>query len=1452
MKSLPCLLLGFAFGSAPLLFADPAPQPPVSFTEGTSGTWNLDWAGVTARTYFLQGSQDLVSWDYAPMVEFGTGVKSFGMVTGGADKYFVRLQYTDDPAVANVEEAREADFDLDGMPNYFEIIHGFNPTNATGDNGATGDPDGDGFGNLAEYQFGSDPDDSADHPVGKISANSYHSVALTADGRVWSWGYNNSGQLGDGTNTNRSLPVPISGVPEMSKIVEIGTGENFTLALDDNGILWGWGANSNRQISKDSTYRFLKPVRIELPGPVSRFACGNTHALALGRDGKLWAWGTNYYGELGQAHNNTVNGFVEIVKPTGMQNVKTLAAGEYNSYAVDVAGKMWAWGYNFYGELGDGSNTNRFAPVPVDISNGVPAIKSIDSGGNHALASGIDGSIWSWGLGNYGQLGRGSTSSSNKPVNVTTGLTDASAIAAGESHSLAVSPSGVVWAWGRSNRGQLGNNSTSTSNIPVQTSPVTDWSDILRVATRNDHNIAMKSDGSVWSWGYNYYGQLGLGDTNQRNEPVRLANLKLADDDSDFDGVPDSFERFHFAGSLAFPGNHITVTGGASITDAYAYRLNPNFADNDNDGISDSVEIAAGLDPLDWSDASGDLDGDRIPNLWEQEMGSDMLDDGSTPDDTVEIVLTVSSGQSIQSAINSVPANASNPTWAIIKVQPGIYKENVSLPYTKRILLVSVVAGGVPEIRGTGTAQTVGISGESVIDGFRITHEKDITGYGVQSFPYNGRELVRIVNCMIHDNNGTYGSGIVATQGRTVIAHCTVYKNSGTYDANGLVVGSSAQVMLLNSIFRNPGGVAPAEIKVSGLCESRRTVVGDASLPGGIIHDPLLNPRGFLTQDSPSRGQGTTRAFGFLDIDGEERGASPDIGADQFADSDGDGLPDTLEALGIVSVTADNDNDGLLNLIEYETAGSDPLEADTDGDGLNDGGEIAAGSNPFDPDTDTDGMEDGYEVDYGLNPTDDTDALEDPDGDRIPNLYEFKNGKTAPKGLNAELSFPATHITVDPATVTETPILKKTIQSAINESMNAGRYTVILVKAGIYVETPTINNRKILLLGELAPVSPVIAPASGSAMRFNEGSAVLDGFTLKRTSPISTVTGFTMSADDKRDQCRLVNCTIIECSASLGSAVYAAQGRLTVAQCTIINNEATSGSPLYVGTGELILQNSIVWNPANPAEPQVEISSYGSATATTSIVLGGQLGGNPAEPLTDRYHCLMPGSPAIGAGTSLPVSSLDRHGEPRPSLAPDIGADQRVDSDSDFLPDWWEKSQFGNLVKSDTDDNETPVPDRLTVRYEYLLGFDPTNPNTLGNGSGDLFNAVFTSSADPWYPAEWRLDTDGDGLTDGQELYYGTSASNSDTNGDGIPDKTAIQSGISATSLDTDGDGVSNAQEIISGTNPFLFDTDGDGVADNLDAFPLDPSRWEAPAGTPGDVTAPQIVLITPENATPL
>ena len=1814
-----CLLC--ASGS---LTADPLDEQ-MTFTQWTGGTFRSEWPGVTQRTYFYQWSPDLESWHYAPFMAFGDGGHEIFM-DSSPGKLFVRLHRVNDATVTNLQQAQTADFDGDGMPNFWEAANGLVPTSAVGNDGATGDLDGDGLNNLREYYLGSNPNDTNDRPKGMIAAKDLHSVALTADGRVWSWGYNGRGQLGDGTTVTRNSPVPLVLAAGMSKILRIDTGRYFSLALDENGALWAWGSNGSHQISKDATYQYITPVRIELPAPVARFACGSDHVLAVGRDGRLWSWGYNGNGQLGLGHTNAVSGAVEITKPSGMGVVVSVVASGNVSYALDAAGKMWSWGYNGYGQLGDGTYTNRNAPVAVDTSTGVPAIKLIVSGESHAMAAAGDGSIWTWGYNGSGQLGRGNTTGSNKPVKITTGLTLANTLGAGSNHSLAVSPSGFVWGWGTNNNGQLGINSTSSSDSPVQTASVSGWSDIVQVAGGSNHSLALKRDGSIWSWGHNSYGQLGRGDNSQRVISTQITNLKLVDDDSDSDGLPDSWERFYF-GNLLQTGTGVNVANGVTNLIAYANGLNPTVADNDNDGIPDAGELAANLDPLDWSDATGDLDGDRVPNLWEAAMGSSMTDPASKP----TLTSTVSAGQSIQAAINAVVSNSSNPPWAIIRVQPGVYSENINLPYDKRILLIPASASGIPEIRGISSSATVSINGESVIDGFRITHAKGVVGYGVESSLSNGRALARMVNCMVYGHTGSYGSGIYENSGRLVIAHCSVFRNSASSQGNSLYVGSNARTLVMNSIFWNPASQAAQEIYSSGITEIRQTVVRDGSIAGALTNDPLLNPLGMLTKASPARNKATSKALAFRDIQGEARGSQPDIGADQFIDTDNDGLPDWLETLGVTLATGDNDNDGIHNLVEYEINGTNPLVADTDGDGLNDGGELAAGTNPFEPDTDSDGMRDGWEVQYGLNPLDDRDALSDQDGDRVPNLWEYKRntipnnsssrpaadwivnpalagiannvatilqgisnapttttnpafyavievrrgvyaenvsipsnkkitllgelgyplteirsaanssvsidirgeafvdgfrvsrskdaddlpyngnsgvyistsagtgqvslsnllihghrttygggiycgygrlrlshctiydigaqyygnaiyfgssasldiqnciirggngvasqqiyksssaivnasgsfiqggefggnaadpmltpvgwlrknspainfglpsqvprdihnelrngnpdagadefidtdtgglpdwletlGATSPgvdndndglsnlteyeingtnplvadtdgDGLNdgAEVSagsnpfdtdtdsdgmpdgwevqyglnptndqdaledqdgdripniyefangtlpnlatsVPAPHITVDPAIVTETSALKKTIQSAINDSLNANRHTIIRVKPGIYPESLNIDSKRILFLGDLGTNLPVITPTSGDAVRIYEKSAVLDGFVIRRGATTSTDRGLYIYTDLDRDQARIVNCTITGFSAYSGSAAYLGKGKLTVAHCTIMDNSSTAnGRAFELYNGRLILQNSIVWNPTGAAAQQIYQYTLGMATAITSIILGGELGSISTAPLMDRYYCLMPGSPALGAGTPLPVSSRDRHGEPRPSVAPDIGADQRVDSDSDSLPDWWESIHFGNLTKTSTGDNDTPTLDRLTNNYEYLLGFDPTKPDSLSNGKGDLFNVVFGSVDDSWYPPDWRLDPDGDGLTNGQEFYYGTNPLNADNNGDGISDKVAIQAGISATSLDTDGDGISNALEILNGTNPLLVDTDGDGVADNLDPFPTDPSRWIAPTSGSGDVTPPQIFLITPENATP-
>jgi hypothetical protein len=210
----------------------------------------------------------------------------------------------------------------------------------------------------------------------------------------------------------------------------------------------------------------------------------------------------------------------------------------------------------------------------------------------------------------------------------------------------------------------------------------------------------------------------------------------------------------------------------------------------------------------------------------------------------------------------------------------------------------------------------------------------------------------------------------------------------------------------------------------------------------------------------------------------------------------------------------------------------------------------------------------------------------------------------------------------------------------------------------------------------------------------------------------------------------------------------------------------------------------------------------------------------------------------------------DIHGEPRERA--DLGADEFVDSDRDSLPDWWERRFFGDLSKGPNGDEDG---DGLTNRYEFVMGFAPSNADSLGSGRGDYAEALSLFNTAP-YLTGWLSDVDRDGMTNSEEVRLGgnpfVAEANKDTNGDGIPDGLSRELGIDPASLDIDGDGISNADEIRNGTSPWLADTDGDGRSDALDAFPLDPARRDPPLTNSGDITPPVIHLTTPEGAVEL
>jgi alpha-tubulin suppressor-like RCC1 family protein len=262
-----------------------------------------------------------------------------------------------------------------------------------------------------------------------IAAGFDHSLALRTDGTVWAWGQNQYGQLGNGTTTNSSTPVQVSG---LSGVTAIAAGVyRDSLALRTDGTVWAWGRNPYGQLGNGTTTDSSTPVQVSGLSGVTAIAAGALHSLALRTDGTVWAWGGGYYGQLG---NGTTTDTSTPVPVSGLSGATAIAGGFDHSLAVRTDGTVWAWGHNIEGQLGNGTTTDSSTPVQV---GGLSGVTAIGAGALHSLALRTDGTVWAWGHNQFGQLGNGTTVNSWTPVQ-TIGVTGASAIATSYWHSLAL------------------------------------------------------------------------------------------------------------------------------------------------------------------------------------------------------------------------------------------------------------------------------------------------------------------------------------------------------------------------------------------------------------------------------------------------------------------------------------------------------------------------------------------------------------------------------------------------------------------------------------------------------------------------------------------------------------------------------------------------------------------------------------------------------------------------------------------------------------------------------------------------------------------------------------------------------------------------------------------------------------------------------------------------------
>jgi alpha-tubulin suppressor-like RCC1 family protein len=364
---------------------------------------------------------------------------------------------------------------------------------------------------------------SGAQPVTKIAAGGDHSLFLKGDGSLWAMGNNDFGQLGDGTDNNTNRPVEIVA----SNVTVIAAGEEhaayFTghsLFLKSDGSLWAMGFNGYGQLGDGTLSNTNRPEPI-VSSNVTAIAAGVAHSLFLKSDGSLWGMGYNAEGELGDGTDNNTNLPVKIVAG----NVMAIAAGQVHSLFLKSDGSLWAMGFNGGGELGDGTYNDTNRPEQIVASN----VTAIAAGGYHSLFLKSDGSLWAMGDNSHGQLGDGTTDNGNYTTNqpeqiVTSGVT---AIAAGFEFSLFLKSDGSLWAMGDNYYGQLGDGTYGTyptfaTNRPEQIVA----SGVTAIAAGYDHSLFIKSDGSLWAMGANGAGELGDGTTNngnyQTNRPEQI------------------------------------------------------------------------------------------------------------------------------------------------------------------------------------------------------------------------------------------------------------------------------------------------------------------------------------------------------------------------------------------------------------------------------------------------------------------------------------------------------------------------------------------------------------------------------------------------------------------------------------------------------------------------------------------------------------------------------------------------------------------------------------------------------------------------------------------------------------------------------------------------------------------------------------------------------------------